>query len=124
MNKLISALTHQSAELQSVHSTDGLLAGLGFDGECFDLYDVDGYLKEKGISLDGDTTFCRVPGNVFSMEFLPPGTVSTNTLDTNQLEHSFQEYMFSGNTDRNRIHPSGHLQLMTQVSYSQGDGAT
>ncbi|GMG26397.1 unnamed protein product [Aspergillus oryzae] len=119
MNKLVSALAHQAAESQSVHTVDEFLAGLGLDGEWFDSYDVEGYLKEKGIALGGDTAFCKVPENIFPTELSPPGTVSINTLDTVQLEHSVQGYIFSGNTDLNGIHPSGHLQPVTQVSYSQ-----
>lgn len=119
MNKLVSALTHQATESKSVHTVDEFLAGLGLDGEWFDSYDVEGYLKEKGISLSADTAFCKVPENIFPTELSPPGTVSINTLDTVQLVHSGQGYIFSGNTDLNGIHPSGNLQPVTQVSYSQ-----
>ncbi|KOC07894.1 hypothetical protein AFLA70_389g001071 [Aspergillus flavus AF70] len=119
MNKLVSALAHQAAESQSVHTVDEFLAGLGLDGEWFDSYDVEGYLKEKGISLSADTAFCKVPENIFPTELSPPGTVSINTLDTVQLEPSVQGYIFSGNTELNGIRPSGHLQPVTQVSYSQ-----
>ncbi|GMG07148.1 unnamed protein product [Aspergillus oryzae var. brunneus] len=87
MNKLITALAHQSPELQSVHSAYGLLAGHGLDGEWFGSYDVEGYLKEKGISLDGDTTFCKVPENISPTELPPPGTVPCHE-NSNQCHSS------------------------------------
>lgn len=119
MSKLISALAHQAAQPESVHSIEEFLAGLGLDGEWYDSYDVEGYLKEKGISLDGDISFCKVPEHVYHTEFPPPGAVSSNTLDIVQLEHSFQRYTNSGNADLSGIYSSGHLQPMTQVLCAQ-----
>ncbi|KAE8420939.1 hypothetical protein BDV36DRAFT_248856 [Aspergillus pseudocaelatus] len=119
MNILIGALTHQAAEPESVNSIDEFLAGLGLDGEWYDSYDVEGYLKEKGIFLDGDITFCKVPEHICPTEYPPPGAISSNPSDVVQLERSFQEYTYSGNADLSGIYSSAHLQPMTQVSYAQ-----
>lgn len=41
-------------------SVDDLLAAIGFDGEWFDSNDVEGFLREKGIFLDGHSSFVEL----------------------------------------------------------------
>ncbi|KAL1963251.1 hypothetical protein VTN77DRAFT_8576 [Rasamsonia byssochlamydoides] len=42
-------------------SIESLLMAIGFDGEWFDSYDVEGFLREKGIFLDGHSSFVELP---------------------------------------------------------------
>jgi hypothetical protein len=68
ISQLVSAFVHQRTEPQSFQSDHDLLADLGLNGEWLDSHDVEGYLKEKGISLSADIAFCSVPACAFSMD--------------------------------------------------------
>lgn len=68
ISQLVSAFAHQRTKPQSFQSDHDLLADLGLNGEWLDSHDVEGYLKEKGISLSADIAFCSVPACAFSMD--------------------------------------------------------
>ncbi|KAJ5387421.1 hypothetical protein N7509_009962 [Penicillium cosmopolitanum] len=99
VSKFISAFVHETTAPQPFHSDHDLLADLGLDGEWLDSYDVEGYLKEKGIFLSADTTFCRVPARAFSMELRPSDTVGANALHVMEMDESTQGHMYPHNVD-------------------------
>lgn len=99
VSKFIGAFVHQKTEPQSFRSDHDLLADLGLDGEWLDSYDVEGYLKEKGIFLSADTAFCRVPARAFSMEFRPSDIISANALHVMEMDESAQGHMHPHNVD-------------------------
>ncbi|KKA22291.1 BZIP family transcription factor [Rasamsonia emersonii CBS 393.64] len=51
----LSEIPHENKSVES------LLVAIGFDGEWFDSHDVEGFLQEKGIFLDGHTSFVELP---------------------------------------------------------------
>ncbi|KAF7591416.1 hypothetical protein BBP40_001577 [Aspergillus hancockii] len=118
-DKFVDALVHQTAEPQPFHSNDDLLAGLGLDGEWFDSYDVEGYLKEKGIFLDADTAFCKIPERAFSTDIPPSDTIAANVPHAVGNQTPAQGQMYPHNVDRIDIQPSGDLQRRRRRSYMQ-----
>ncbi|GKZ27587.1 hypothetical protein AbraIFM66951_005985 [Aspergillus brasiliensis] len=99
MSKLIGAFIHQRTEQQSFQTDHDLLADLGLNGEWLDSHDVEGYLKEKGIFLSADTSFCSVPTHVSSMETRPSDKTSANAQQVMDMHESGLGYMPSHNKD-------------------------
>lgn len=99
VSKLIGAFVHKNTEPQSFHGDHDLLADLGLDGEWLDSYDVEGYLKEKGISLGADTAFCRVPARAFSMESRPSDIIGANARHVMATDESAHGHMLPHNVD-------------------------
>lgn len=99
VSKFIGAFLHQTTEPQSFLCDHDLLSNLGLDGEWLDSYDVEGYLKEKGIFLSADTTFCRVPARAFSMKPRPSDILGANALHVMEMKDPAQRHMYPHNVD-------------------------
>ncbi|KAL1965793.1 hypothetical protein VTN77DRAFT_5114 [Rasamsonia byssochlamydoides] len=52
----LAHIRHEDKTLQDIASA------AGFDGEWFDAYDVEGYLRERGVFLEGHSSFFELPG--------------------------------------------------------------
>ncbi|KAI9726665.1 MAG: hypothetical protein M1834_008978 [Cirrosporium novae-zelandiae] len=67
---------------KGIQDPDLMLYLTGLDGEWFDAHDVEEYLKERGIYLDGSTTFVELPLSPVPMlsspDDSPRETVETN----------------------------------------------
>ncbi|KAJ5462271.1 hypothetical protein N7530_010476 [Penicillium desertorum] len=100
MSELISALVHQRTGPQSFQSGHDVLADLGLNGEWLDSHDVEGYLKEKGISLSADIAFCSVSARAFSMEFQHSNVTGANAQHVMGMDKSALGYMHPHNADR------------------------
>ena len=55
-----------------------VLEGIGFGGDWFDSHDVEGYLKTKGIYLDGNSSFVDIDSSVI-LPRVPTRTQSSNS---------------------------------------------
>jgi hypothetical protein len=104
MSELISAFVHQRTEPQSFQSDHDLLADLGLNGEWLDSHDVEGYLKEKGISLSADIAFCSVPAHAFSMD---SNVTDANAQHVMGIDKSAPGYMHTYNADLMEIQAGG-----------------
>jgi hypothetical protein len=100
MSELISALVHQRTGPRSFQSGHDVLADLGLNGEWLDSHDVEGYLKEKGISLSADIAFCSVSARAFSMEFQHSNVTGANAQHVMGMDKSALGYMHPHNADR------------------------
>jgi hypothetical protein len=99
ISKLIGAFVHQRKEPQSFQRDHDLLADLGLHGEWLDSHDVEGYLKEKGISLSADTAFCRVPARGSSTTFRPSDITGANAQHGIGMDESALGYMHLHHAD-------------------------
>lgn len=99
MSKFIGAFVHQRTEPQSFQSDHDLLTDLGLNGEWLDSYDVEGYLKEKGIFLSADTAFCRVPARASSIEFRSSDITGANAQHVMGMDESTLGHMHPYNAD-------------------------
>lgn len=99
VSKFISGFVHQRTEPQSFQSDYDLLADLSLNGEWLDSYDVEGYLKEKGIFLSADTAFCRVPARESSIEFRPSDITGANAQNVMGMDESALGHMHPHNAD-------------------------
>ncbi|KAI7665351.1 hypothetical protein KC322_g16844, partial [Hortaea werneckii] len=106
---------------------------IGFEGKWFDPYDVEGYLKEKGIHLDSSSSFVEVEVPIYpatpessstlssvSVPDTPPPSTMTNaglSLDFDDLAHSNVGYSDADTGSfLNFIHPtSTHQNMLSQV---------
>ncbi|KAF3384575.1 hypothetical protein F1880_001795 [Penicillium rolfsii] len=98
-SELVSAFVRQTTEPQSFQSDHALLADFGLDGEWLDSHDVEGYLGEKGIALNADTAFCRVPARAFSMDQRHSNVTDVNTPHVMGMDESAHGYMHPYNAD-------------------------
>ena len=96
MSELISAFVHQRTKPQSFQSGHDILADLGLNGEWLDSHDVEGYLKEKGISLSADIAFCSVPACAFSMD---SNVIGANDQHVMGIDESTLGHMHPYNAD-------------------------
>jgi hypothetical protein len=90
---------HQRTEPQSFQSDHDLLADLGLNGEWLDSHDVEGYLREKGIFLSANTTFCSVPARASSIEFRPSDITGANAQHVMGVDESALGYMHPHTAD-------------------------
>jgi hypothetical protein len=79
-SKAFGPLSIPTAETPRDEATvDQLLLSIGFGGIWFDSHDVEGYLRTKGINLDGHSSFVEIDPSTIERAAPPPLLHSTST---------------------------------------------
>jgi hypothetical protein len=72
-------------------SLERLLVAIGFDGEWFDSHDVEGFLRERGIFLEGHSSFLELPETRLAFGSWDDNPFHQETHDTMATVHVAQK---------------------------------